>query len=287
MNARVTLPLLLALACIPQPSKAGDRPAAGDFPVDSPDFTVVPPTVGVALDTGALDLALLDAVPLDLGFVRSVSDSDCLESRHLGIRVMTVRPSVSLRAKRGTGMIAYRDLWRDTSARIADGRAYALYGYMSQGVDPSTSSPALARYLLEAYWQDRMPDRLPTVAATHPVPRTITGLLARTAVSARWGSDYAEHDHPFLLEQPFHRELSHALMWIHDAIAWSAVVALSLAPDLTPSERLTRASAAFAVGAGLRLSTVGWPLAAQVRFRNRFADAPYRWPATPRSAAGD
>lgn len=224
-----------------------------------------------------------DSVFRRLGWSRVEGDSDCWENTQLGRSIWTACANLRLEVDHdGRNRLTFLDRGRARTTTIPRHLVAGRLRFLTMGGSSSSgmfNSPNLSGFLLQAWWQQidsaGMADR---VVWRIPIERSRSGLLARLAGSARWGIDYLEEDNPFVLDRPVVRPVGHFIGWFADALAWGAVIGTQFQPGLRPMERVVLASATLGIGAGVRLAIAGWPMSAELEFRNRMAGGPYRWP---------
>jgi len=274
----VLMVLLLASAVRAQPAMAGVM-AASSAPADA--WQEVPSTL--VLDS-SFRWEPVDRVFARLGWKPGERGSECWEHVDLGTTIWIACPRLRLGVNHeGRERVSFLDLGAARSATIPAHLATGRFLFLNGAGESSRgmfNSPNLSGFLLQAWWQET---DSATMAArgrwNAPIPRSRTALLSRLAVSARWATAYLEEDNPFVLDRPMAKPLGHFVGWFVDIIAWGAVIGPQFQPGLSPTERAVLASAALGIGAGVRLGLGGWPMAAELEFRNAMARGPYRWPS--------
>ncbi len=285
----VVLVALLAASMVrAQPAMAGVM-AGSSPPVDI--WQQVPSTL--VLDSG-FRWESVDRVFTRLGWRPGGNGEECWEHVDRGRSIWIACPRLRLTVNHeGRERVSFLDHGKTRSvtipAHLATGRLLFLNG-AGDGSGGMFNSPNLAGFLLQAWWQES--DSAAMAAGGRwvtPIPRSSAGLLGRLAVSARWATGYLEEDNPFILDRPMAKPLGHFFGWFVDVLAWGAVIGPQFQPGLRPGERAVLASVALGIGAGVRLGVGGWPMLAELDFRNAMARGPYRWPAVmvPESPGGE
>lgn len=224
-----------------------------------------------------------DSVFLKLGWTRMDAGSDCWENIRLGLTVWTACADLRLEVDHeGRNRVTYLDRGATRTTTIPRHLVAGRLRFVTvagSGSSGMFNSPNLSGFLLQAWWQQIDSTALATRVSWHtPIGRDHSGLLSRLSLSARWASAYLEEDNPFVLDRPVVKPVGHFVAWFADALAWGALVGTQFQPGLTPTERILLASTTFGIGAGVRLALGGWPMSAELEFRNRMAEGPYRWP---------
>lgn len=254
---------------------------AATYPIQSPIRIRRDPATVLVADTGLLRGDRFERMAVRMGWTALPDRPGCFEHRDLGLEVWTACVELEVHSDRSED----RELrvWRpggDTTTRVPRGRAWGEWGWSTEAGwgGNSYDSPALSGFLLEAWKQEVGGGKGPP-ASFRATPRSAPELLGRLALSSGWALDYLATDNPFLLDRPEARPAARIVGWGADVLLWApAIFVASVVPDRSLSERVRIAGIGIGIGAVVRLSLAGWPMAAELSFRNALAESPYPWP---------